>query len=209
MTLVTGTPLGNVDTQEEIYFDSAPTIFFQDAAAGLLYTPDAQGFYWGLSGTTAYPVYQMGCVEGVQLSGNLEMQDIRCDTVGSKGVIQKMNYIDLKFNLKTLLPATHLAKILRAGPVTTVSGATEQFGFGQPNNKQFYHVYTPSVYDPDTGDYIAITLFKAQFVDAWQLSFNFAQPATVAVNFRAFADDTKPAAQLFGSFLRADPSAIS
>lgn len=209
MALLTGTPLGNIDTQDEIYIDTAPTIFFQDYSAGLLNTPDAQGFYWGLSGTTAYPVYQMGCVEGVQLSGNIEMQDIRCDTVGSKGVIQKLNFIDLTFNLKTLLPATHLTKILRASPVVTVSGKTEQFGFGQPNNQQFYHVYAPSVYDESAADYIAITLFKAQFVDAWQIAFNYAQPSTVGVTFRAFADDTKPANQLFGSFLRSDPSAIA
>lgn len=209
MTLVTGTPLGNIDTQEEIYIDTAPTIFFQDYNAGLLNTPDAQGFYWGLSGTTVYPVYQMGCVEGVQLAGNIQMNDIMCDTVGSKGVIQKLNYIDLTFTLKTMLPAAHLAKVLRAGPVTTVSGKTEQFGFGQPNNQQFYHVYTPSVYDETAGDYIAVTLFKAQFVDSWQIAFNYATPSTVGVTFRAYADDTKPAAQLFGSFLRSDISAIA
>jgi len=209
MTLVTGTPLGTINTQDEIYLDTAPPIYFQDYSAGLLNTPDGNGFYWGLSGTSTYPVFELGCIEGVQLNGSIEMNDIRCDTVGNKGTIQKLNNIDLVCNLKTFLPLSTFKHIIRGGAVTTGSGLSEQFGMGQPNNQQFYHVWLPSVYDEDAGDYLGITLFKVQFVDSWSIAFNYGQPSTVGIMLRAFADTTKPAAQLFGSFLRADASAIA
>lgn len=47
MALITGTPIGNVVYQENIFLEGAPTIFIQDATATELNHPDAQGFYWG------------------------------------------------------------------------------------------------------------------------------------------------------------------
>ena len=117
-------------------------------------------------------------------------------------------HIDLTFTLKTLLPLATLTHILRGGAVTTTPGATEKMGIGQPNNQQFWHYYFVSVYEEATGDHITVTAHRAQFVDAWEIAFNFGEPATLGVIIRAFADDTKPADQLFATIIRADPSAI-
>ena len=71
MALVTGTPIGNINTSEDIYVDSAPTLWFQDYNADPLNNPDADGFYWGLSGTTAYPVMELGCLGDVSFADNI------------------------------------------------------------------------------------------------------------------------------------------
>ena len=63
MALVTGSPVGNVDSQEETYVEGAPNIYIQDYNASPLNNPDADGYYWGLSGTTALPVFNIGCVQ--------------------------------------------------------------------------------------------------------------------------------------------------
>jgi len=216
MALVTGSPIGNVITQDELYVQSAPPIFYQDndsgsgpGTVGLLNTPDGNGFYWGLSGTTNNPVYQLGCVTDVAIAGNIEMNNIRCDTVGDKGVIQRLNYIDVTFTLQTLFPLTSLRAIIRGGAVTTAGSLTEQMGIGQPNNNKYYYVWMPSVYDEDSGDYLAWTGFRGQFVDSWQLSYSYAQNTNLGVTLRLFADESKPADQLFASVLRADASAIA
>ena len=48
MALVTGTPLGTINSQEDIYLEGSPNIYFQDAEAPPLFNPDADLFYWGL-----------------------------------------------------------------------------------------------------------------------------------------------------------------
>ncbi len=53
--LVTGTPIGNSPSQENTYIEGAASIFVQDYRANPLYNSDAQGYYWGLSGTSSYP----------------------------------------------------------------------------------------------------------------------------------------------------------
>ncbi len=208
MALVTGTPLGVINTQDDLYLDVAPTIYFQDYDADELNNPDGDGFYWGLTGSSTYPVYELACYEDVRWASEYESNAIRCDTVGDKGQIQKLNHIDLTFTLKTLMPLATLTHILRGGAVTTTPGATEKMGIGQPNNQQYYHYYFPVVYDETAGDYIAVTAHKAQFVDAWEIAFSYGTPATLGVIFRAFADSSKPADQLFATVIRADPSAI-
>lgn len=208
MALVTGTPLGTINAQDELYIDVAPSIWFQDYSGTLLNNPDGDGFYWGLTGTTTYPVYSLACYEDVRWAAEFESNAIRCDTVGDKSQTQKLNHIDLTFTLKTLMPLATLTHILRAGTVTTSAGATEKMGIGQPNNQQYYHYYFVSVYDETAGDYIAVTAHRAQFVDAWEIAYTYGQPATLGVTFRAFADDSKPSAQLFATVIRADPSAI-
>ncbi len=211
MALITGTPLGQINTQDDLYLDTAPTIFFQERISGVnpLNNPDAAGYYWGLSGTTSYPVYELRCYDTVQWAGNIEMNSIRCDTTGDQGVIQKLNYLDLTFNLKTFFPLDTLRHFLtRGGSVTTSAGATEKMGIGQPNNNKFFRAYFPIVYDGDTGDYLSVTLHKAQFVDTWTIAFNYGSPATAGVTLRGFADPDLPAAQLFATVVRADPSAI-
>jgi len=74
MALITGSPVGNVVTATELYLDQPPTFWIQNrytsagASVGLLNRPDANSFYWGLSGTTANPVYEVGCYESFQVA---------------------------------------------------------------------------------------------------------------------------------------------
>jgi hypothetical protein len=52
-------------------------------------------------------------------------------------------------------------------------------------------------------------LHKAKFVDAWELPFTYGEAWKLSgIKIRAFADDTKPAAQLFGVIKRFDSSAL-
>lgn len=208
MALVTGTPLGTINAQDDIYLDTAPSLWFQDNDANPLNNPDGDGFYWGITGSPTYPAYALECYEGVSLVSEYESNAIRCDTVGDKGQIQKLNHIDLTFTLKTLLPLATLTHILKGGAVTTNAGATEKFGIGQPNNQQYWRVYGAIVYDETAGDYINFTGHRCQFVDAWTLTFVYGAPSTIAVTLRCFADSALPSAQQFMTVIRADPSAI-
>lgn len=208
MPLSTGTPLGNVATNENVFVEGAPWIYFQDANANWLNNPDAQGFYWGLSGTTAYPVYTMGCVTNVKLSEKVTMNDVRCDNVGVKDTIQKRDYVELDVTILTPFPLKQLSYMLNLGPATVGTGY-EKVGIGMINNAQFWKVYAPKVYDEASGDLLIIDLNRVKFVDAWSIDFKYGAPWEVTgVKMRAFVDDTKPAAQYFGSVYRADLSAL-
>lgn len=208
MALVTGTPIGNVDTQEEVYVEGAPYLYIQDYNASPLNNPDADNYYWGLSGTTAHPVFQVGCVQDVSLTEGITMNQIRCDAVGDKGVIQRRDYIEFELTILSLFPLTTLRHLLNLS-TPTVGTNVEKMGIGQINNNRYYMGYAPKVYDQDTGDYVLFHLHKAQFVDAWTINMNSGEPWTVTgLKLRAFADETKPANQLFGTILRADESAL-
>lgn len=209
MALITGTPLGSITSQEELYLEGAPNLWYQDDIANLLSNPDSDGFYWGLSGTTAYPAIALGCVEGVQLADNLTMNDVRCDTVGVKDTVMRRNYLELTLAIKTLFPLTTIRHILHGGAVTQVGSALEKMGLGVIQQNIWFHVYGAKVYDEDTGDYINFTLHKCKFVDAWQIQFRYGQEWQIAgIKIRAFARDTLPSAQQFATIIRADPSAI-
>jgi len=208
MSLVTGTPIGNLDLQEDLYLEGAPSIYFQDYAANPLYNPDADGFYWGLSGTSTYPVYEIGCPVDVNLTENLTMNDVRCDNVGVKDTIQQRNYLELTMTVQSLMPFQTLTHLVKGGAVTQTAPTTK-FGLGPINQDKKYMVYCPKVYDETTGDYIVIHLHKAKFVDAWTLATPFGSPwQLTGIKLRAFADTTKPTAQRFGVFMRADASVI-
>lgn len=208
MTLVTGTPVGNLDLQEDIYLDSAPSIFFQDATANPLFNPDSDGFYWQLSGTTTYPVFEVGCPTDVSLTEDIALNDVLCDNVGVKDTVQQRNYIQLEFTIQSFFPLQTLRHFLKGGAVTQTS-PTQKFGFGPINNTQVWHVYAPKVYDQDNGDYIWIHLHRAKFVEAWTIAMPFGSNWTVAgLRLRAYADTSKPSAQQFGMFGRSDLSVI-
>ena len=208
MALITGSPIGNVDSQDEIYIEGAPNIYIQDYNASPLNNPDADGYYWNMSGTTTYPVFNIGCVQDVSLTEGLTMNQIRCDAVGDKGTIQRRDYIEFTFNILTLFPLTTLRHILNISS-PTVSTNIEKVGIGQINNNRFYMGYCPKVYDQDTGDYVLFHLHKAQFVDAWTIDMKSGEPWMVSgLKLRAYADETKPANQLFGVIVRADESAL-
>lgn len=208
MALLTGTPLGSVLSQEEIYLEGAPYIYFQDYSASPLKNPDANGYYWGLSGTSTYPVRAIGCVQDVSLTENVTMNEIRCDTIGVKGTIQKRNYVEFNLTILTLLPVATLRHLLKLSTPNTGTGY-ETAGIGAINNNQFYMVYAPTVYDQDTGDLLIFHLHRAQFVDAFTINMRYGDSWNVTgLKLRAYADETKPAAQRFGVIQRLDPSAL-
>ncbi len=206
--LVTGTPLGNLDTQEEIYVEGSPYIFIQDYNATPLYNPDADGFYWNMSGTSSYPVFQIGCVQDVSLTEGVTMNAIRCDTIGDKGVIQRRDYVEFNLTITSQFPLTTLRHMLNLS-VPVVGTGLEKTGIGQINNARYYMAYCPKVYDQDTGDYIMFHLHRAQFVDAWTINMKSGEAwSTTGLKLRAFADETKPSNQLFGTIVRSDLSAL-
>lgn len=208
MSLITGTPLGNIDNQDDIYIEGAPDVFFQDYTATELNNPDADNYYYGLSGTTAYPAYGIGCLLNVSLADNLTVNAIRCDNIGDKGVIQKRNHMEFNLEITTLMPLSTLRHILRAS-IPTVSTGLEKMGIGKVNNNIYYHVYLAKVYDEDVGDYVSITLHRAQFVNASTINMRAGEPWNITgISLWAFADSTMPANQQFATVLRSDLSAL-
>ncbi len=207
--LVTGAPLGTINAQEEIYLNSAPYLYFQDATAPLLWNPDADGFYWNLSGTSTYPVNRIGCIQDVSLSEGLTINQIRCDSVGDKDTVQRRDYIEFAFSFTSLLPLSVLRHTLKLGSAPTVVTDYEKQGIGAINNNLFYHFYAPLVYDDDGGDFVAITLHRAKFVEAFTVNMRSGEPWMVeGIRARAYADETRPAAQKFGTIIRFDRSAL-
>jgi hypothetical protein len=208
MALVTGTPLGNVDSQVEIYVEGAPSLFFQQYEASPLYNPDSGGFYWGMSGTTAYPVFEIGCVQDVSLTEGVTMNAIRCDAVGDKGIIQRRDYVEFNLTITTLFDLDVLRHMLNLSTPTIGSGLSKA-GIGQINNNRYYMVYAPKVYDADSADYVLFHLHRAQFVDAWTINMKGGEAWNVTgLKLRAFADTSRPSSQLFGVILRSDLSSI-
>ena len=207
-SLITGTPLGNVDSQDEVYIEGSPYIFIQQYEASPLNNPDADGYYWGMSGTTAYPVFQVGCVQDVSLTEGVTMNAIRCDTEGDKGMIQRRDYVEFNLTILSQFPLTTLRHLLNLS-VPTVSTGKEKVGIGGINNNRFYMAYCPKVYDEDTGDYVVFHLHRAQFVDAWTINMKGGEPwTTTGLKLRAYSDSSKPTSQRFGSIIRADASAL-
>ena len=207
MTLITGSAYGNIITQEDLYFDGAPQIYYQKAEASLMFNPDADGYYWQLSGTTQYPVYALGCVNDVSLTENLTMNDVMCDAVGVQDTIQRRNYLEFALTIQTFFPLSTLVGILKSGQYTRATGL-EKFGIGTVQS-QFFHAYCPKVYDESVGDYIAFTLHRAKFVDAFTIAMRAGNNWQITgVKLRAFADSTKPSTQSFATVVRSDVSAL-
>jgi len=208
MALITGSPVGNVDAQEEIYLEGSPYIYIQQTEANPLNNPDADGYYWGLSGTTDYPVFQIGCVQDVSLSEGVTMSQVRCDTIGDKAAIQRRDYVEFTLTVLSLFPLTTLRHLLNMS-APTVSANIEKMGIGAINNNRYYMAYCPKVYDPDTGDYVLFHLHRVQFVDAWTINMKGGDAWTVTgLKLRGFADENKPAGSSFGTIVRSDESAL-
>ena len=208
MTLSTGTPLGTGVTQEALYIEGAPTIFFQDYRANPLNNPDASGYYWGLSGTTPYPWNELGCITDVKISEDVTMNDVRCDTVGVVDTIQKRNYVEFTATIVSIFPFSVLSKMMNLSPATVGSGV-ESVGIGQIDNTLHYMMYAPKIYSEADNDWLLFHLHKAKFVDAWELPFTYGEAwKLTGIRIRAFADNTKPSNQLFGTIKRFDASAI-
>jgi len=206
MALVTGTPEGTLIAMDEVYVEGAPYVYYQDYDGPLILDTDT--YYWGLSGTAAYPVFQLACYEDVSLGSDISVNAIRCDNVGDKDVIQKLNHLEFTLTLSSLLPLSALQNIMRAGGYM-LSGKVEKMGIGAINNNEYYKVYLPKVYDEDTGDWVSITIHKAKFVDAWTINMPSGDKWTMTgITIWGLADDSKPSAQTFATVIRADPSAL-
>lgn len=207
--LVTGAPVGNISAQEEIYIDSAPYLYFQDATANPLFNPDADGYYWNLSGTSTYPVFRVGCIQDVSLTEGLTINQVRCDTIGDKATIQRRDYLEFSFSFTSMFPLSALRHMLKFGSAPTVVTDWEKQGIGTINNNQFYHFYAPKVYDEENGDFVALHIHRGQFVDAFTLNMRSGEPWMVeGIKLRAYATETVPAAQKFATMLRFDRSAL-
>jgi hypothetical protein len=206
--LITGSPIGNIVTQEDLYIEGAPFIFIQDATANPLNNPDADGYYWNMTGSTAYPVHMLGCVLDVSMTEGLTMNDVRCDTIGVVGTIQRRDYVEFQLTIQSLLPLSTLAIMMNLSTATVGSGK-EKVGIGGINSNKKFMVYMPKVYDEDTGDYLVFHLHKASFVDAWTINMASGEPWKVTgIKLRAYADSTKPSTMKFGTLARFDQSAL-
>lgn len=208
MAMITGSAEGYILSQEEIYIEGAPYVYYQDNdGVDELNHPDEDGYYWNLSGTLTNPVYALGCYEDVRLSDNIEVNAVRCDTVGDVNVMQKRAHLELTFTLKSLFPLTSIQAIIRGHTVTTPADF-EKMGIGNIDNAPTYYVYFPRVYDETAGDYICITGHNCKFVDAWEMTMPFATPWTLGVTIWMMADDTMPSGQEFATMVRYDPSVL-
>lgn len=208
MSLVTGAAVGNVDSQETIVIEGAPYIYFQDYTANELHNPDGNNYYWGLSGTTNYPAYLLGCVQDIALGEDVTLNAVRCDSEGDKNAVQKRNYLEVTMTVQHILPLLNTYHLLKAS-VPTYTSDVETMGIGSINNNRYYHVYMPKVYDADTGDYLMVHLHRCQFVEAWSIQMRSGDVWQLSgLRIRSFWDDTKPAGQEFAVVLRADVGAI-
>ena len=210
MALVTGSAYGTTTQQEDIYLEGAPTIFIQDYEAPLMFAPDSDGFYWQLTGTSTYPVYEIGCVTDVSLTEDLTLNNVLCDNLGVKDTVQARNFVEFNFSVQSFFPFTVLRHLLLCGAVTeNAVEHTEKFGIGKISNTQSWHVWAPKVYDEDVGDYVALMLHRCKFVDPWTIDMTFGSNWVASgLKLRSYVDSTVPAAQQFGMFLRHDPSVI-
>jgi hypothetical protein len=207
MALITGSAMGSLTQQEDLYIEGAPTIFFQRYEAGPMYNPDGDGHYWQLSGTVSYPVYEVGCLTDVSLSEDITINDVLCDNVGVKASIQQRNYMEFNFSIQSFFPLSVLTHLLKGGTVTETA-PTEKFAFEQINNNVYWAVWAPKVYDTSVGDYVGIQLHKAQFVEPFTIDMTFGSPWTATgLRLRAFVDTTKTPDQ-FATFIRSDASVI-
>lgn len=206
--IATGSAIGNVVSQEELYLEGAPYIYFQDDRATPLNNPDGQGYYWGLSGTTTYPAYLLGCIQDVSLTEGVTMNDVRCDTVGVKDTIQKRDYVEFQLTILSQLPLTVLSKIMNLSTPSTGTGY-ETMGIPQINNSIHYHVYAPKIYDESVPAWLMFYLHKAKFVDAWTMNMVYGGSWTLTgIKLRAYAADSYPSNELFGVIKRFDTSRL-
>jgi len=202
--IATGSAVGNVISQEELYLEGAPYIYFQDDRANPLNNPDAQGYYWGLSGTTTYPAYLLGCIQDVSLTEGVTMNDVRCDTVGVKDTIQKRDYVEFQLTILSQLPLSVIRHVMNLSAPSTGTGF-ETVGIPQINNSIHYRIYSPKIYDESAAGWLMFNLHRAKFVDAFTLNMVYGGSWTLTgIKVRAYADDSKPANQLFGVIKRFD-----
>jgi len=207
LALVTGSVVG-ANSQEELYIEGAPYIYFQDYRENPLNNPDGSGYYWGMNSGSVYKPNLLGCIRNVSLTEGVTMNDVRCDTVGVKDTIQKRDYIEFDLEIVSMFPLSVLRHILNLSAPTLATGV-ETAGIGQIDNTQKYMIYAPKVYTDAAAGWLMFHLHKAKFVDAWTINFTYGEAWNVAgIKIRAYADETKPSGQIFGVIRRADTAAL-
>lgn len=199
-------PTGTTTEAEDIYLEGGPEFWIGGVPQ---YSPDSDGFYWGIVGTTDDPVLQVGCYEDFRFRDNITMNDVQCDTIGVASTTQVRNYLEITFTLKSLLPHEHLTRFMKGGGVTNnTTDGTSKFGLGEIDSDTYYMVFFSRVYNDD-GDCFTFTGHRAQVVDAFELATVWGSPWTLTgFTVRVYADSTKPSAQRFGTLVRLDPSVI-
>jgi len=210
-TLGTGTdiPLGPGVDGEDIYIEGGPTIWFQDSEAPELHAADSDGYYWGLSGTATYPVYALGCYDDLTISDSRTSNPVTCAALGNVAHMQRRDALEIAFTLKALFPLETLRHMIGGGAVVhNAAEETSKMGIGALPTNQYFHVFMSRVYDEDTGDYVALTFHKVQFMDASPLTPAYGKEWTFGIKAMALADSAMPKAQRFATMLRYDPSVL-
>lgn len=197
MPLVTGSPVGNVVSQSEIYLEGSPYLYIQDYRATPLNHPDANGYYWNLSGTTTYPIYSLGCIQDTKLTEDVTLNMIRCDTVGDKAAIQRRNFLTVEFQLNSMLPLSVTKVLMNMFDSTTVTGK-EFVGISKVNNNIYWQLYAPKVYDEVAGYWIMAHFHRCQITGNFTWDMNINGHKLTGIKVTALIDETKPSNQLFG-----------
>lgn len=206
----TAVPQGTTTSQESVYLEQGPSVYFEDYNGNYRFSPDSDGFYWGLSGTSTYPAYAVGCYQNFHWKDNVSMNDIRCDALGVVATMQHRNFMEVTFDLQSFFPLSVLAKMLKGAHAVTnnASDEAEKFGLDKIDNNKFWKVYFPLVYDQDASAYLAVTLHKAQFVDSWDWNMQYGASHSIGITLRAFADAARPNTQRFATVVRVDASVL-
>jgi len=210
-TLGTGTdiPVGPGISGEDLYIEGGPTIWFQSSLATEENHPDSDGYYWGLSGTVAYPVYAMGCYDDLTINDTRTTNAVTCAALGDVATMQRRDAYELSFTLKSLFPLERLRYLIGGGAVVhNVAEETSKMGLGPLPINQFFHLFLSRVYDEDTDDYLAVTFHKVQFMDASPLALPYGKEWSYQIKATALADGAMPKAQRFATMLRYDPSVL-
>lgn len=208
MTAVTTsdrTPSGTIITPNDVFLEGGPEFWFGGVPR---YSPDSDGFYWGITGIDAKPAYKLGCYTDFRWRDNVQMTEVRCDTIGVTATIQKRNYLEFTCTLMSLLPLKMLKNIIHGGTVTITAEGAEKMGLGDINNAEYHLCFLSRVYDQTALDFVTITGHRCQFVDSWEIAMTYGAPWTLGIKMRLHADDTKPAAQRFATVIRLDPSMV-
>ncbi len=210
MPLLTGTPEGQINEQDELFLEGAPYIYYQDNRADPLNNPDADNYYWGMSGTVTYPAFALACYEDVSLADDVTVNAVRCDQIGDRAVIQKRNHLVFSFSLSSLFPLANIGPIMRAGTAVQTTAPLEKMGIGDIDTSIYYRIYLPKVYDNTALDWVSITIHRAQFVDPWTIAMVSGDKWMLGgISAWALATTDTQAGQEFATIIRHDPSLIT
>lgn len=191
----TSSPYG-VLYQDALYLEGGPSVYFMDYGGSYAYSPDSDGLYWGLSGSAQYPVFTLGCVSDFHLKDDVSGSVIPCGDLGGVAAVQSRRSVVAEFSLNTMFSLTTLRRVLNGSQsVVNTSDKAEKFGFGPIRNQQFWKAYFYNVLSQDDETFIAFTMHKAQFVDAWDWPMAYGEGHKIGVKLRAVYDTSLPYGQ--------------